>query len=457
MAATAEGASVAPLEKWAIAAFWTLAVLLIFEFPELPRRALRMMLLAKVGAAAVVAAHVGTGIMDRLGIPGKLFVASMVTHLAIGGALAWISLSSLEFGALRPDMKVYAVSIAAFVAVVAGARVVIGAWGFAKTFHGVLAVLTASMALNIVVPFWQYAGLPPIPGIFVHTTRFFGAFVSPMVSAFVGGATVVLGAALLARPRPGALPYVAMTLGFVGVVISFSKGGLFGVAVVLAFFLLRGGRRRVRLLAWIAIILASLAWIFAVVQFSTLLSVGQVARWSQVIDLLAGDWSGSATSSRNLIWEVGWRTYMQSPALGLGFGAMLEMDGAPIVGMRRLHRAGSHNQFLALGGEAGIVPVLLFALGMLALARPAAKAPRSYATDAVAGTAVLFFPYVVVEGHVFVLQAVVFIVGVACGVAAATAAGGTLGAGRAWGAGAAVAAPSADRGAAVRHRRAPDG
>ncbi len=413
----------AALAMSAVVSFWALGVLMVFELPTLPPSAARVQFLAKAGCVAAIFAFVGVGILDRLGSAATCFVASMTTHLIIGVLLAWLQFSPSKFASMQAYIKLHVVTLATFVAIVAGARVVIDAWGTRRLFRGVLAILLASTASTVLAPAWMYAGLPRIPGLFLHPTRFFGPFVSPMVGAFAGGATAVLGMALLDRVRAGWTAYVAMSVGLMAVILSLSKGGAIGFAAVVALFLLRGASlRRLRLLGWSALVLAG-AWLgLPAIVSSGVLSTEQVfspvGRWYQVMDLLSGDWNFGAMSGRNVIWRLAWETYVQSPILGVGFGEMAALDFAPLGGLHDIQRAGAHNHYLALGGEAGIIPVLFFMLGLLALARPMWALQRSYATDAVAGVAVLFLLLTVAEGHVFRMLPVSFIVAVSCALVA---------------------------------------
>ena len=70
---------------------------------------------------------------------------------------------------------------------------------------------------------------------------------------------------------------------------------------------------------------------------------------------------------RPLLWRLGFQKAMEAPVFGHGLEALAYMDGAPIAHHGR--PLGTHNLYLTLLGEAGIVPLLLFLSAIVLLLR----------------------------------------------------------------------------------------
>lgn len=407
----------------AIVGFWVLSVLLIFEFPMAPLPVLVFLFRVKMLAAAVILAFVGVRTLDRMGTAGSLFLASTATHLGIG-LLIWLQFSSLDWADIETHAKWKISGVVLFAAVVVGARAVIDVWGVETVFRGVLAVLAASAAVVVALPAWASAGLPIPPGLNLLNFRYLGAFTNPIISAFAGCATASLGIALLGRRRSGLIGFSALSLGFASMLLGFSRGPALGFVALLVFFVLRGpGLRRFLLLVWMAVVAACLALLVTTLDLGTIVAPRQAVRLVEIGQILAGDFSSLGLGARTGFWAVAWQEYVQSPVVGHGLGEMLQMEGAPLVTspfselqgvVERHRRGGAHNHFLAMGGEAGIVPMALYALALTALVRGAWTLPRSYPVDAALGLAVPVTFLAVAESNIDGMSPVIFVTGVAC-------------------------------------------
>lgn len=407
----------------AIVSFWVLSVLLLFEFPVAPLPVLVFLFRVKVLAAVVILAFVGVRTLDRLGTAGSLFLASTATHLGIG-ALIWLQFSSLDWADIETHAKLKIYGVVLLAAVVVGARAVIDVWGVEKVFRGVLAVLAASAAVVVALPAWASAGLPMPPGVNLLHSRYLGAFTNPIVSAYAGCATASLGIALLGRRRSGLIGFLGLSLGFASMLLGLSRGAALGFVALLVIFVLRGpSSRRFLLVGWIAAVAACLTFLVTTLDFRTIVNPIQSVRLIEIGQILVGDFSSSGLTARTQFWMLGWQEYVQSPIVGHGLGEMFELEGAPPTrpifteqqGLtERQHRGGPHNHFLAVGGEAGIVPMVLYALALIALVRGAWTLPRSYPVDAALGLAVPVTFLAIQESNIDGMGTVIFITGVAC-------------------------------------------
>ena len=401
--------------------FWTLALLRVFELPELPLvlpSVNRVFFLLKIFCIVGILFFSGARAPWRLGMPAALFMASSATHLIIGGGLALLQFSPLKLNALQSTIREHVAADMAFVALVLGARVVIDKWGVDKTLRALLLVLVLACVVVIGLPFWLWAGFPQIPGSFFHPTRYFGTFTTPMSAAFAAGSTVAIGMTMLDQRRVARISAFALTVGPLSAVAPLSKSGVVGFLAVVAFFLIVGGRvRRRRILAWMGI--AAIAGIMVFVSLDyDFLETSQVIRIAETIQLLSGNTDTDVLSWRGHMFGLAWDEYVKSPMLGLGYGEMLSLDRAPIGGIHTLHQLGAHNHYLTLGAEAGIVPVLFFSMALFSLLRPLWTLPNSWATYAGASVGILLFLLSLAESRVNFWSSSMFIVAVCCALVA---------------------------------------
>ena len=72
-------------------------------------------------------------------------------------------------------------------------------------------------------------------------------------------------------------------------------------------------------------------------------------------------------TDRPLLWRLGFEKAMETPVFGHGLATLAYMEGAPIGHHGK--PLGTHNLYLMLLGEAGIVPLLLFVSALVLLLR----------------------------------------------------------------------------------------
>ena len=115
------------------------------------------------------------------------------------------------------------------------------------------------------------------------------------------------------------------------------------------------------------------------------------------------------TTERPLLWRLGFEKAMEAPVFGHGLGALGYMDGAPIGHHGR--PLGTHNLYLRLLGEAGIVPLLLFVSAIVLLLRAQWAAPKSLARDATVAGVVVIALYCMAFQHLLGVGAFMFLAG----------------------------------------------
>ena len=123
------------------------------------------------------------------------------------------------------------------------------------------------------------------------------------------------------------------------------------------------------------------------------------------------------TMDRAVLWRLGLEKAVQAPVLGHGLWALRQLDDAPIGHHER--RLGTHNLYLVLLGEAGIVPVLLFVLAIALLLRKQWGAPQSLVRDATVALVVVIALYCMAFQHLLGLGVFMFLAGLTAALATA--------------------------------------
>ena len=114
-------------------------------------------------------------------------------------------------------------------------------------------------------------------------------------------------------------------------------------------------------------------------------------------------------TERPLLWRLGFEKAMEAPVFGHGLGALGYMEGAPTGHHGR--PLGTHNLYLRLLGEAGIVPLLLFVSAIVLLLRAQWAAPKSLARDATVAGVVVIALYCMAFQHLLGVGAFMFLAG----------------------------------------------
>ena len=114
-------------------------------------------------------------------------------------------------------------------------------------------------------------------------------------------------------------------------------------------------------------------------------------------------------NDKRLLWRLGFEKAMEAPVFGHGLGKLTYMDGAPIGHHGR--PTGSHNLYLILLGEAGIVPLLAFVSAIVLLLRAQWGAPRSVARDETVAVVTVIALYGMTSQHLLEVGAFMFIAG----------------------------------------------
>ena len=122
-------------------------------------------------------------------------------------------------------------------------------------------------------------------------------------------------------------------------------------------------------------------------------------------------------TDRPLLWRLGFEKAMEAPVFGHGLATLAYMEGAPIGHHGK--PLGTHNLYLMLLGEAGIVPLLLFVSALVLLLRAQWGAPRSLARDATVAGVIVIALYSTTAHHLLGIGAFMFLAGLSIATGAA--------------------------------------
>ncbi len=129
------------------------------------------------------------------------------------------------------------------------------------------------------------------------------------------------------------------------------------------------------------------------------------------------DGRAALVMDRLLLWRLGFEKAMEAPIFGHGLGTLVYLDGAPIGHQGR--PLGSHNLYLTLLGEAGIVPLLLFVSATVLLLRAQWAAPKSLARDATVAWIIVIALYCMSFEHLLSTGVFMFLAGLSVATGAA--------------------------------------
>ena len=397
-------------------AFWTLGVLCLLNLNDLAgmwigaERAFSVPIL--ICCVVALAGLVRSDLREALGLPGALILSSLVAYTGIG-----IVVAILGGTALQSDASWYltrhAGSILVILAAAVGGRVLWLRVGGDRVLLGLLLILTASCTLMLASPWlWDIFRNPPPEGAY----RYFGSFSDPNEAALVACLTAVTALAALRRGRSHILVYGALLVAVAALVGTFSRTAIVILPVlVLSALLVSRGAQRKRLAGGAAIIGLVLLGGFANLDLDQI-DERQIARLdslSGMVELSAID--DVSLAGRATLWRLALDQALESPLFGNGLGSLHHLEGAWYNHDGIL--LGAHNQYLILLGEAGFVPLILFASFLLVMFHAGFwKEKALWALGAVSGWALVLTLFSLAFHGILTQRACNFIMGLSCAV-----------------------------------------
>ena len=403
------------LERAVSLAFWALSALCLLNLNDLVRMwvgvegvfvvpMLICCLVALVGLMRV-------GPKEALGIPGALVLFCLVSYAGVGTVVTTLSGTDLQPHTEWWYLVRHVKSVLVILAAAVGGRVLWRRVGGERVFLGLLMVLTASCALMLASPWLRVIfRFPPSEGAY----RLFGSFSDPNYAALVACFTVVTAIALMHSNRFRIVAYGGLLVAVVALVGTFSRTALVVLPVLLfGTLLISSGVQRKRLAGGIAVIGVIVASALANLD-SGALDQRQLSRWESVIEAVDPRTTVDVSlTDRAILWSLALEQAAESPLVGNGIGRLHNLDGAWYNGEGVL--LGAHNQYLILAGEAGILPLLSFALFLVVMVQAGFGNGRaSWPLGAVSGWAIILILFSMTFHGILAQRACNFIIGLSC-------------------------------------------
>jgi O-antigen ligase len=236
-------------------------------------------------------------------------------------------------------------------------------WFFWSSLHfvaaaGLYAVIQYTTLLGVPQAWWGNSQEPKRAVAFFLHPNFYALFITPLLAFLLptlGYKLQVIGESIkksLHSPLSTLYPLVAWVLGAVGLLLSLSRGGWFGLAVAAGAYLLVAGNRTLIKSATIITILAVIV-VFAVPNF----------RYRLLLPF-RGEKSSVARVS---LWHTGWKMVKDSPIVGKGILGFSNNWYAYNTDLGLQHYPAPHNIFLNFWVDTGLLGLVSF-LGLMVLA-----------------------------------------------------------------------------------------
>ncbi len=202
----------------------------------------------------------------------------------------------------------------------------------------------------------------------VNDGRFRGVFSNPNEACYVGIFGWILCAVFPYKNRRQQM--LASLAIIAGVICTLSKGGIV-VLIMLMIFQSFDLKRPYRTAAFIILAAITLLMLHnirylvseLIVTYSSLFSSSQIIRLIQITDLLGGEFNAATTTGRTSLWQLSLERFASNFPLGGGLGSFHFLVG----GIRENGVwQGSHNLYLMMLGEAGLIP-LFFLLSAVSI------------------------------------------------------------------------------------------
>lgn len=395
-------------------AFWTLAVLCLLNLNDLARmwfgteRAFSALIL--LCCLLTLAELLRSGPKEVLGGSGALILGCLGSYVVIGIVVAIVSGVELRSQGVWYLTR-HAGSALVILGAAAGARALWRQRGGESVLPGLLVVLTVSCMLML-SSIWLYRAFanPPEGG----TVRYTGSFSDPAEAALVACFATVTALALLRRGRAYVLVCVALMIATLAVLGTFTRTALIVLpALVLAALFVSQGTQRKRLAGGVTIIGLLLVGLLTT-SVRPLLNERQISRWDSLTEFsFVSALTDTPIGERSMLWRLAWERALESPIYGNGLGSFHALEDAWYNSEGVL--LGAHNQYLVLLGEAGFVPLALYAAFLAAAIRAGFWQRKKYwVLGAISGWALTLTIFGLAFHGLLTYRAVDFIIGVSC-------------------------------------------
>ncbi len=425
--------------------FWALTVLTQVKVQVEPVKTL--VIVGVFMCSMLLLGFVNARLWRSIGTPALLLVAAIVSYVVIGSAVSLATDAELHARDLAREAYFLIVTLAAIL----GGRWMLERIGVDALLKWMLVALMASCMVVVATPLLRDIGVLPEYRIPLRLT---GAFSDPNDAGFIATMTVALASAFLHNRRQRPLAYAALVVGYAAAFLTISNTTIGAVGVILTLYILLNARRPLRDPIAVSLsvlgLLGVAAYIF--IQFQgglpsdadlpiampiatptttpTTTLTGTPIAAPNSVDTFgisnriedASSFIGDSRVDRNrsltlrvTLWSIGAEKAMESPVFGHGIYHLRSIEGAPI-GHENIP-LGVHNLYLALIGEAGVVPLTLYLLALLFLMRLRFTMPASITRDSISAWVIVIGLFGISFQHLLTQGAFNFLIGLTCAMA----------------------------------------
>ena len=445
--------------------FWALTVLTQVKVQVEPVKTL--VIVGVFMCSMLLLGFVNARLWRSIGTPALLLVAAIVSYVVIGSAVSLATDAELHARDLAREAYFLIITLAAIL----GGRWMLERIGVDALLKWMLVALMASCMVVVATPLLRDIGVLPEYRIPLRLT---GAFSDPNDAGFIATMTVALASAFLHNRRQRPLAYAALVVGYAAAFLTISNTTIGAVGVILTLYILLNARRPLRDPIAVSLsvlgLLGVAAYIFIQFQgglpsdadlpiampiatptttltgtptttltttltgtptttLTTTLTGTPIAAPNSVDTFGisnriedASSFVGDARVDRNrsltlrvTLWFIGAEKAMESPVFGHGIYHLRSIEGAPI-GHENIP-LGVHNLYLALIGEAGVVPLALYLLALLFLMRLRFTMPASITRDSISAWVIVIGLFGISFQHLLTQGAFNFLIGLTCAMA----------------------------------------
>ena len=372
--------------------FWLVAIATQINFNHLSNMIIGSGWFVSLGLAACciyMFLAVRTPFRLALGVHGYLVIASLISYLVIGLSVTFLTDAAWHLDDYRLSFRV-CLSVMVIVASAFGAWVVLQRIEIERLLTGILLIQAVACILILASPWlieYLYHSLTASYRR-LGESRFMGSFKGSNAAGIMACYTVALALAL-SNGRNRMFAWGVAILGSAAVLLTFSRTAVVTLALIYFFFLWSSTSiYRLKLASagiWLFVTCAVGFLVLAVVNIEYLpLNDVQMRRvqWFLTLEDMKD------VDERSIVLPLAISYIAESPIFGHGLSQFHLLENGPTCSVEGGHDwvvCGSHNAYLMLWGEAGILPVALYSIFTVSLFWIRMVLPKSVITDTVAG------------------------------------------------------------------------
>ena len=413
-----------PASRPARLAFWLVAVATLVNFNHLANMTVGTGWFITIGltlCCVFLCLIVRIPLRQALGIPGFLIVATLISYLLIGLSVAFVN-GDAWYATDRGRIPFYVgLAVLVIVATALGASEVLRRVGVERLLKGIAAILAVTCILILATPLlvdYLYVFPSRLSSLLYQaSSRFMGTFTTPTMASTVGCYAVVTILSLSSSGRNKKFAGLALILACAAVIMTFSRTGIITLALIFLFFLkIWVSNLLLKRTSSVGLAIVPVAGVVVLTIVNLEYLPVKADQLTHLMWFVNYEDSSLGMNDRFALWPLALSEIAESPLLGHGITRFHQIGGALICQLEL--PCGSHNAYLMLWGEAGIIPLTLFLTFIGLLLQTSMTLPKSIATNTITGWTLVFATACMARDGVpyFVWSA--FILGLSCALAA---------------------------------------